>query len=158
MTSSTTADREILISRTVHAPRALVFQALSEAHHLDQYWGPDGFTNTTHSMDFREGGSWVYVMHGPDGTDWDNWIGYRRIVPNERIEYLHGSRPDDPGAFEGSITLEERDGATEVTLRTVFASKAVRDQLVREVGAIEGGQQTLAHLAAYVEGRQEQAG
>lgn len=153
MTTDTRADREIVITRLVRAPRALVFEVLSEARHLDQWWGPDGFTNTTHALDFREGGSWTYVMHGPDGTDYDNWVGYRRIVPPERIEYLHGSRPDDPEGFEASITLDERDGVTEVTLRALFPSKAARDQAVREVGAIEGGEQTLAKLAAYAEAR-----
>lgn len=153
MTAATT-DREIVVSRTVRAPRALVFEVLTEARHLDQWWGPDGFRNETHSLDFREGGSWSYVMHGPDGTDYDNWIGYQVIVPPERIEYLHGSSPDDTEMFEGSITLEEReDGTTEVTLRTVFPTKEQRDRLAREVGAVEGAQQTLSRMAAYAEER-----
>ena len=51
-----TADREIVISRVVDAPRELVFEAFTEVRHLSQWWGPDGFTTTTRSFEFREGG------------------------------------------------------------------------------------------------------
>ena len=65
---SATADREIVISRVIDAPRELVFEAFTEVRHLSQWWGPDGFTTTTRSFEFREGGVWDFVMHGPDGN------------------------------------------------------------------------------------------
>lgn len=153
--TTTDADRAIVISRLVRAPVDRVYEVFTRSEHLDRWWGPEGFTTTTRSFDFREGGAWDYVMHGPAGPDsreWDNWIGYRSIEPRQRIGYLHGERADDPQAFEGSISFEERDGGTEVTLRTLFATKEQRDFVVREVNAIEGGEQTLARMAAYVEG------
>src|ERR1700730_9629904 len=72
---SATADREIVISRVINAPRELVFEAFTEVRHLSRWWGPDGFTTTTRAFEFRVGGEWEFVMHGPDGTDYQRWIG-----------------------------------------------------------------------------------
>jgi uncharacterized protein YndB with AHSA1/START domain len=145
------SEREIVVSRAIDGPRALVFDAFSEAHHLARWWGPDGFTTTTHAFEFRVGGVWDYTMHGPDGTDYPNWIEWREIVPPERIVALHGSRADDPEAFVSTFTFVERDGATEVTLRSTFLTKALRDHVIEEFRAIEGAEQTLARLAGYLE-------
>ena len=67
---SATADREIVISRIIDAPRELVFEAFTDVRHLSRWWGPTGFTTTTRAFEFRVGGEWVFVMHGPDGTDY----------------------------------------------------------------------------------------
>jgi uncharacterized protein YndB with AHSA1/START domain len=146
------SEREIVVSRAIDGPRALVFDAFSEAHHLARWWGPDGFTTTTHAFEFRVGGVWDYTMHGPDGTDYPNWIEWREIVPPERIVALHGSRADDPEAFVSTVTFVERDGATELTLRSTFPTKALRDHVIEEFRAIEGAEQTLARLAGYLQG------
>src|SRR4051812_10404823 len=89
-TADNAAAREIVISRTVKAPRALVFRMMAEAGHVAKWWGPDGFTTTITKMDFRVGGEWVLTMHGPDGTDYPNHSVFTEIVPNERICYDHG--------------------------------------------------------------------
>ncbi len=83
-------ERTIEITRLVRAPRELVFAAFTDPAHIDQWWGPDGFRNETHEMDFSEGGLWRYTMHGPDGKAWPNWIRYTTIRRPERIEYDHG--------------------------------------------------------------------
>jgi len=145
------SEREIVVSRVIDGPRALVFEVFSDSGHLGQWWGPDGFTTTTHAFEFGVGGVWDYTMHGPDGTDYPNWIEWREIARPERIVALHGSRADDPEAFVSTFTFVERDGATELTLRGVFPTKALRDLHVKEFGAIEGAEQTLGRLAAYLE-------
>jgi len=66
---SPTADREITATRIFNAPRELVFDLWTTPEHLGQWWGPRGFTTTTHAMDMRPGGEWRFVMHGPDGRD-----------------------------------------------------------------------------------------
>lgn len=147
LTSSTT-DREIVITRHMKAPRALVWKACTEAEHIDRWWGPDGFTNRTTRMDFRVGGEWEYTMTGPDGKVWHNLITYLAIEPITRLFYDHGE-PGNPRQFEGELLFEEKDGGTVVTLRTVFPTKEIRDHLIEAVGAIEGGKQTLAHLDVY---------
>lgn len=144
------ADREIVISRLIDAPRALVFEAWTQPGHLDQWWGPTGFRNETSAMQFRPGGVWTYLMHGPDGTDYPNYIRYDEIVPNERLVYAHGEFEDQPPHFHVTVTFADEAGKTRLTMRSIFPSKEARDFVVREFGAIEGGNQTLGRLASYV--------
>src|SRR5919205_1850026 len=147
---SAMADREIVISRVIRAPREVVFEAFTEVRHLARWWGPDGFTTTTRAFEFRVGAEWDFVMHGPDGTDYQEWITWREIVPPERIALLHGESRDDPNAFESVLTFEPAGEQTWIELRTVFPTKELRDEAVEKYHAIEGGEQTLRNLAAYV--------
>jgi uncharacterized protein YndB with AHSA1/START domain len=144
------ADREIVISRVIDAPRALVFEAFTEVRHLSRWWGPEGFTTTTRSFEFRAGGEWDFVMHGPNGTDYEEWISWTEIAPPERIALVHGESRGDPNAFESVLTFESDGAATRLVMRTVFPTKELRDEAVEKYHAIEGGQQTLSNLAAYV--------
>jgi uncharacterized protein YndB with AHSA1/START domain len=153
----TTADREIVVSRAIGAPRGLVFEAFTQVRHLSRWWGPEGFTTTTRSFAFRVGGVWDFVMHGPDGTDYQEWITWTEIVPPERITLVHGESRDDPNAFESVLTFEaagEKTGEaageeTRIVMRTVFPTRELRDEAVEKYHAIEGGEQTLRNLAAY---------
>jgi uncharacterized protein YndB with AHSA1/START domain len=144
-------DREVVVSRTIEAPKELVFAAFGEVSHLSQWFGPTGFTTTTHAFDFRPGGVCDYTMHAPDGTDFPNHVEYLEISPSERIVMRHGSTKNDPEAFVSTVTLEERAGGCEVTLRSVFKTKEQRDRVVDRYQAIEGAEQTLSRLAAHVE-------
>jgi uncharacterized protein YndB with AHSA1/START domain len=147
---SATADREIVISRVIDAPRELVFEAFTEVRHLSQWWGPEGFTTTTRAFEFSVGGEWDFVMHGPDGTDYQEWISWTEIAPPARIMLLHGESRGDPNAFESVLTFVSEGAATRIEMRTVFPTKELRDEAVEKYHAIEGGQQTLNNLAAYV--------
>lgn len=144
------ADREIVISRTIGSRRELVFEAFTDVRHLSRWWGPDGFTTTTREFEFRPGGEWTFVMHGPDGTDYREWISWTEITPPERISLLHGEFRDDPNAFETVFTFVPDGTGTRLEMRTVFPTKELRDEAVEKYGAVEGGRQTLASLAAYV--------
>ena len=144
------ADREIVISRVIDAPRELVFEAFTEIRHLSRWWGPEGFTTTTRSFEFRVGAEWDFVLHGPDGTDYQEWISWTEIDPPGRIAMLHGESRDDPNAFESVLTFEPEGAATRIEMRAVFLTKALRDEAVEKYHAIEGGRQTLSNLAAYV--------
>ena len=148
--SGTDAGREIVIARTIDAPPDVVFAAFTEVRHLSQWWGPDGFTTTTRSFEFRAGGEWVFVMHGPDGTDYAEWISWTEIDPPARIRLRHGEHRDDPDAFESVLTFEPDGPATRIEMRTVFPTRESRDEAVEKYHAIEGGRQTLGNLAAYV--------
>jgi uncharacterized protein YndB with AHSA1/START domain len=144
------ADREIVVSRVIGAPRELVFEAFTQVRHLSRWWGPDGFTTTTRSFEFRAGGVWDFVMHGPDGSDFQEWITWREIVPPERIALLHGESRDDPNAFESVLSFEPAGEHTRIEMRTLFPTKELRDEAVEKYHAIEGGEQTLGNLATYV--------
>ena len=143
-------DREIVITRIISAPRELVFEAFTQVRHLSRWWGPEGFTTTTRSFEFCVGGEWDFVMHGPDGTDYQEWITWREIVPPERIALLHGESRDDPNAFESVLTFEPAGEQTRIVMRTVFPTTELRDEVVEKYHAIEGGEQTLRNLATYV--------
>ena len=144
------SDREIVISRVIKAPRELVFEAFSEVRHVSQWWEPEGFTTTTRAFEFRVGGVWNFVMHGPDGTDYQEWISWTEIAPPERIALLHGESQDDPNAFESVLTFALDGATTRIDMRTVFPTKELRDEAVERYHAVEGGRQTLGRLAAYV--------
>jgi uncharacterized protein YndB with AHSA1/START domain len=147
---SLTADREIVISRVISAPRELVFEAFTEVQHLSRWWGPQGFTTTTRAFEFRVGGEWEFVMHGPDGTDYQDWISWIEIAAPERIALLHGESRGDPNAFEQVLTFAPDGAATRLEMRTVFPTKELRDAAVEKYHVIEGGRQTLSKLDDYV--------
>jgi uncharacterized protein YndB with AHSA1/START domain len=143
--------RSIVTTRVFDVPRELVFDAFTDAKHLTQWWGPNGFTITIRSIDVRPGGVWRFVMHGPDGTDYENRITYDEIVRPERLVYRHGGGDDvDPVQFQTTVTFEDLGGKTRVTMRGVFPSAAERDRVAEKYGAVEGAKQTLGRLADYL--------
>jgi uncharacterized protein YndB with AHSA1/START domain len=138
-------DRELSLTRVFDAPREKVWRAWSEPVHLMQWWGPTGFTNTFHRFDFRPGGAWRFVMHGPDGTDYENENVFVEIVPFERIVFDHLSEP----RFRATATFEEVPGGkTRVTFRGVFETAEAFAQ-VRPY-AEPGLEQNFDKLGAYV--------
>jgi uncharacterized protein YndB with AHSA1/START domain len=154
-TSSPATDllgREIIFTRLFDAPRELVWEAWTDPQQVVQWWGPRGFTTTTHEMDVRPGGVWRFIMHGPDGTDYPNKIVYPEVVPSERLAYTHGSDDgdDESGRFQMTVTFADQGGKTRLTMRALFASAEERDRVVKEYGAIEGGEQTLDRLAEHL--------
>lgn len=148
ITASAT-DREIVITRAINAPRALVFKAWTDPVHIDKWFGPNGFSNKTISMDLRVGGEWRYTMTAPDGTVFNNLVTYKDVSPVERIAYDHGDW-ENPKHFAAVITFEEVPDGTLITLHSVFPTKEARDLVVEKYGAIEGGKQTLARLDEYL--------
>lgn len=142
--------RAIVTTRVVDAPRERVFAVWTDPAHVSNWWGPRGFSTTTIASDFRVGGLWRFIMHGPDGTDYDNRILYREIVRPSRLAYLHGSDKDnDPEAFEATVTFEVKEGKTLITLSCVMPTQAQRDMAVKH-GAIEGANDTLGRFEEQV--------
>ena len=143
--------RSIVITRIFDAPRDLVFEAWTDPVQVGQWWGPNGFTTTNIAFDFRPGGIWRFVMHGPDGRDYQNRIVFDEIVQPDRLVYRHPGGADvEPVQILVTVTFEDEGGKTRLTMRHTFPSVAERDRVVREYGAEEGGKQTLARLAGYL--------
>ena len=143
--------RAIVGTRVFDAPRDLVFSAFTDPRHLAQWWGPNGFTTSTSRFEFRAGGVWRFVMHGPDGRDYQNRINFDEIVPPERIVYRHSGGEDvEPVQFSTTITFEDLGGKTRLTWRGTFPSAEERARVIKEYGADEGLVQTMARLADYV--------
>jgi uncharacterized protein YndB with AHSA1/START domain len=146
-----TTNREMVITRLIDAPRELVFEAWTNPEHVKHWWGPNGFTNTIHEMNVKPGGVWRFMMHGPDGTDFPNKIVFNEVVRPERLTYTHSSEDEnDPNVFETTVTFEEQNGKTNLTMRALFATKEERDSVTKEFGALEGGKQTLNRLEEYL--------
>ena len=144
--------RSIIGIREFDAPRELVFAAWTDPKHLAQWWGPNGFTTTTSHFEFRPGGVWRFVMHGPDGRDYQNRVTFEEIVPPARIVYRHGGGEDvELVQFRQTVIFEDLGGRrTRITWRGDFPSAAERDRVIKEYGAGEGLVQTMARLADYV--------
>lgn len=144
-------DREIVLSRVISAPRALVFKVWSNPLHLPQWFGPEGFTIETQEIDIRIGGMWRFVMIAPDGTRYDSRMVFLKIDAPRLLEMDHGSdKDDDPGKFRVTVTFDEQgDGKTVVTLRQLHPTKEQRDAGIG-FGAVEFGYQTLEKLTRHV--------
>jgi uncharacterized protein YndB with AHSA1/START domain len=144
--------RSIIGTRVLDAPRTLVFSVWTDPKHLAQWWGPDGFTTTTHAYDFRPGGVWRFVMHRPDGRDYQNRITFDEIVPPERIVYRHYGGDDvEPVQFTQTVIFEDLgNGRTLLTWHGKFPSAEERARVIKEYGADKGLAQTMARLADYL--------
>lgn len=152
-TPSPTADREIVISRVVSAPQALVFEVWTKPEHLAHWWGPNGFSITTQSADIRTSGYWKFIMHGPDGVDYPTDVVYHEVTPVTKLRYsVSGKDHPEHLNFTTTVTFEDAGaGKTKVTMTGLFLSKEAVEFVLREHGAKEGGEQTIGKLAAYVE-------
>ena len=144
--------RSIIGLRVFSAPRDLVFSAFTDPKHLAQWWGPNGFTTTTHSFDFRPGGAWRFVMHGPDGREYQNRIIFDEIVRPERLVYRHTGEVDvEPVQFTQTLTFEDLGNQqTRLTWHGQFPSAEARARVIKDYGADKGLVQTMARLDEYV--------
>src|SRR3954463_11590071 len=121
---------EITLTRVYDAPVKAVWDAWTDPKQVAQWWGPRGFTITTHSKDLRPGGHWKYTMHGPDGTDYPNWTIYFEVEECARLVYDHGGSEDRPPLFRVTVTFTEVKGRTKLemtmTLPTAEAATATK--------------------------------
>ncbi len=143
----------ISLTRVYDAPLQAVWEAWTVPEEVAQWWGPRGFTLTTHSRDLRTGGHWHYTMHGPDGTDYDNTTEYLEVVPQQRMVYDHGGHKDRPPLFRVTALFTERNGRTQLDMSMAFATPEV----AAEMGGFikkAGGEATWDRLAEYLGKRQ----
>jgi uncharacterized protein YndB with AHSA1/START domain len=141
-------NRELVVTRTLDAPRALVFRAWTDPAQLVRWWGPEGFTTPECKMDVREGGAWRTCMRSPDGNDYKVRGVYREIVKPERLVFTW-TWEDDSGATGHetlvTVTFAERAGKTLLRLaHRIFESKKARD------AHQQGWASTLNCLAAFL--------
>ncbi len=149
--TATDSPHEIRITRLYEAPLALVWDAWTDPQQVAQWWGPRGFTITTTSKDLRPGGTWVFTMHGPDGTDWPNFTRYHEVVPHARLVYDHGaSSTDSQAMFRVCVEFRALSGTTELDIRMSLAS-AEALQEARAIIKAASGTSTWDRLAEYLE-------
>jgi uncharacterized protein YndB with AHSA1/START domain len=146
-------DREIAITRVFDAPRARVFQAWIDPSAIGQWWGPRGFSTTTHSMEVQAGGLWRYTMHGPDGRNYPNEVRYEEVEIPERIIYstTGGQEDDDTHTHRVIVEFRDKGAKTEVSMRMIFPSAAERDHVVNVYGAVKGLNEATDRLGEYLQ-------
>ena len=144
--------REVVFSRRLAAPVALVWEVWSDVRHLHEWFGPAGFTTTTREFAFTPGGVWRFTMHGPNGTDYPNRIVFREIEPPTRIVYTNSwDLPGVPLDFTAVVTFAAEGEGTLLTLHMTFADDAAMQTAVERYGVLRGGTGTFEQLAKYVE-------
>ncbi|MEZ5652938.1 MAG: SRPBCC domain-containing protein [Burkholderiaceae bacterium] len=115
-------------TRTLPFPPRQIYDAFASPDALAAWWGPEGFSNTFEVFEFREGGRWTFIMHGPDGKDYANDSFFETLVPDTRIVIRHDCAP----TFTLDVTLEPVSQGTHLTWSQVF-DDARTAQAVRQI-------------------------
>jgi uncharacterized protein YndB with AHSA1/START domain len=140
-----TTDREFIHSRLIDAPPERCFQAFADPARLARWWGPKGFTSSFETFEFRIGGAWRFVLHGPDGIEYPNENVIADIDPPGRIVVEHLSQPHH---FFLTITFAPEGDKTRVGWRQVFDSA---EESARVAGVVvPANEENLDRLAAEV--------
>ena len=147
LSSTLFADREVVSTRLIDAPREQVFAAFSDPDQLVQWWGPNGFTNTIKKFEFRAGGDWHLTMHGPDGMDYHNESVFLTIVLPERIVFDHLRTMH---RYLMDSTLFDFDGKTRLIWRQRFESPQEYEKVKAFV--LPANEQNFDRLTAHLKG------
>jgi uncharacterized protein YndB with AHSA1/START domain len=134
--------------KTIAAPPAEVYAAMSDPTRIAKWWGPDGFTNTIHKFDFQPGGQWLLTMHGPDGTDYPNESRFARLIPDRVFEIEHFSGHH----FLLTIELHGTESGTTVHWRQTFDTVEHYEQIAQFVAL--ANEQNLERLSREVRRRE----
>ena len=132
-------EREVVMTRVFDAPRRLVFDALTKPELLRRWFGPRGWSLVVCEADLKVGGTWRWVLRGPNGRDMGMRGVYQEITPPERLVSTE-SFDDYPGESLNTLILSEEDGKTTFTIMVRYASQEIRDAVIKsgmEHGAAE---------------------
>jgi uncharacterized protein YndB with AHSA1/START domain len=141
---------EIKISRIYDAPVKTVWEAWTDPKQAAKWWGPRGFTLTTHSKDLRSGGRWIYTMHGPDGTDYENHAKYLEVEKYSRLVYDHGGNDKQPPLFRVTVNFTEVKGKTKMEMSMALPTPEAAEE-TRKFIKKAGGDSTWDRLSEYLE-------
>lgn len=140
---------ELRIIRVYDAPVEAVWDAWTDPEQVAQWWGPRGFTLTTHSKDLRVGGSWNYSMHGPDGVDYPNMTKYLEVERHSKLVYDHGGYEDRPPMFRVTVLFSEHGGKTTMDMTMTLPTPEAAEE-TRKFVKKAGGDATWDRLAEYL--------
>jgi uncharacterized protein YndB with AHSA1/START domain len=146
-----TSEKQMTFVRQFEAPRELVFSVWTDPKHITHWWGPEGFSTTTSLMELKAGGDWIFVMHGPDGTDYKNHVHFSEVRAPELLRYHHASADESADvSFEVRVDFRETAAGTEVSMSMSFPTAEEMQRVIEKYGAEEGARQTLSRLAQHL--------
>lgn len=150
--TGTSADRELVISRIIDAPRERIFHAWTTR--FKEWWGPHGMTTPFVEMDLRTGGVFRTLMRAPDGSEYPTKGIFLEVVENERIvftdAYGPGWQPSPELFFTAVTTFDALPGnRTRYTARALHWTVENR-QAHEEMGFYHGWGESIDRLAALV--------
>ncbi|MCC7422689.1 MAG: SRPBCC domain-containing protein [Planctomycetaceae bacterium] len=116
--------------RFLSATPQRVFEAFEQPEQIARWWGPDGFTNTFELFEFKPGGRWVFVMHGPNGINYPNESVFREIVPESRVVIEHVVQP----LFTLTVTLTAQGDGTHLTWVQKFDDPGFLEKVMHIIG------------------------
>ena len=131
-------------SREIPATVELVFAAFSHPKRLVRWWGPAGFTNTFSVCEFKNGGRWSFIMHGPDGRNYKNESVFAEIESPRKIVVQHVSGPK----YRLTILLASSAVGTVVSWSQAFESSNVASRIEHIV--VPANEQNLDRLSVEV--------
>jgi len=153
-TTASASDRELVLTRTINAPREKVFRAWTAPDLLKQWFAPLPYTTPAAQMDVRPGGSSRIVMRAPDGTEMPNRGVYLEVVPNERLvftdAYTKAWEPSEKPFMTVILTFEDDGGQTKYAARVRHWTVADRETH-EKMGFHQGWGICADQLAALVE-------
>jgi uncharacterized protein YndB with AHSA1/START domain len=141
---------EIISTRDFAAPRETLFQVFANPVDLAQWWGPKGFSNTITRFDFRPGGAWRFIMHGPDGTDYPNAKDFIEVEESARIVFQH---LDPKHRFTMTMAFEPMGnaGGTRLTWRMLFDPNEENEKIKGFI--VDANEQNFDRLEAFIAAR-----
>ncbi len=148
--SAKSKSNELKITRLYDAPVKTVWEAWTDPKQVAKWWGPRGFTLTTHSKDLKAGGHWHYTMHGPDGTDYPNKTVYLKVDKYKRLVYDHGANDDQPAMFRVTVLFSESKGKTLMNMTMSMSTAEALEQSKKIIKKADGNS-TWDRLAEYLE-------
>lgn len=140
---------EIRITRVYDAPVRAVWDAWTVPDQVAQWWGPRGFSITTHHKDLCVGGTWRYTMHGPDGVDYPNVTTYFVVEPYQKLVYDHGATDQTPPLFRVTASFSEHAGKTKLDLSFALATPEAAIEMAKHIKKA-GGNATWDRLAEHL--------
>jgi hypothetical protein len=140
-----TESRQLNVHGLFKVPVELMWEVWTNPEHIMHWWGPDGFTNTIHTMDLVEGGEWKLTMHGPDGTNYPNRSIFKEVKPFKKIMFEHFNPH-----FLTTVCFESKGNNTYIDWSMLFDTADMYEIIVKAHKADEGQRQNMERLTQYL--------
>ncbi|CAC9976567.1 MULTISPECIES: SRPBCC domain-containing protein [Flavobacterium] len=146
MESANNIQNRILQSKILlKAHTDIVWEMWTNPEHISNWWGPNGFTNTIHKMDFEKEGEWNLTMHGPDGKNYPNRSIFKEIIPFKKIVFEHFNPH-----FITTVLFESENSETLLDWTLLFDSEEMFDIIVKAHKADQGQKENIEKLEKYL--------